>query len=336
MGKKISQWKRHKDNIQKVSEWVEPQFVLKEENEVDPALKHYVAAIGKAIRGVKFLRRSADTYWVYMDNNPYVMGWVGRSLNFLATTTSQEPIYAVVSRCIENWKYGDYSWQHYCKMTTIPHTAIKNAKKYLRPMTPQDMAYVHDDDIKQAMEGSTRKQREELGSAYKKVFDIDPWKYLSAKEKADYKDMTVLKAIRYLYANKEEHPLFGEDVDFVKECENFFAQEKKYEDMLNIQNKVWYIRVYEDSLKKQSFEITFIGVAKGGKLPNHNAVGELGLSPKYQYTDKDIPKEFMGKVSVLTMLEKGGFVDEVGYKLDTTMFYVITEKDYHITSDTTR
>tara|TARA_R100000808_G_C2137671_1_gene145762 strand:- start:587 stop:1591 length:1005 start_codon:yes stop_codon:yes gene_type:complete len=334
MGKKITFWKRHRDNIQKVSEWVEPQI----DNEVDPALKHYMAAIGKAIRGVKFLRRGDESYWVYMDNNPYVMGWIGRSLNYLATTTSQEPLYVVVSRCVENWKYGDYSWQHYCKMSTNMDTAVKNARKYLRTMTPHDMAYVHDDDITRAIQTSTNKQRDELGSAYKKVFAVDPWNYLSARDKTDYKDRTVIKAIRYLYTNKEEHPHFTEDVDFVKDCENFFAQEKNYAELLKKQNKVWYIRVYEDALKKQSFEITFIGMAKGGKLPSSDGspVANMGLSPKHQFTDKDLPEEFMGKISVLTMLEKGGYVDEVGYKLDTTMFYVITQADYHISSNTTR
>ena len=44
----------------------------------------------------------------------------------------------------------------------------------------------------------------------------------------------------------------------------------------------------------------------------------------------------MGKISVLTMLEEDGYVNEVGYKIDTTMFYVFTERDFHISSDTTR
>jgi len=217
-------------------------------------------------------------------------------------------------------------------------TAVKNARRYLRPMTPHDMAYVHDDDITRAMKSNTNKQREKLGSAYRKVFGSDVYDYLTKREKTDYKDMTIIKAIRYLYTNKEEHPHFTEDVDFVKDCEDFFTQEKKYKDILNIQNKVYYIRVYKDSLGKQSFEVTFIGMAKGGNLPSSDGspVANMGLSPKYQFTDKDIPEEFMGKVSVLTMLEKGGYVDEVGYKLDTTMFYVITQADYHIASDTTR
>ena len=40
-----------------------------------------------------------------------------------------------------------------------------------------------------------------------------------------------------------------------------------------------------------------------------------------RYTD-DLPEGIMGKVSVLTMVDSGIYVDDVGYRAGESMFYV--------------
>jgi hypothetical protein len=137
-----------------------------------------------------------------------------------------------------------------------------------------------------------------------------------------------------IYTEKRE--LLEDDPDFLKTYEDFLAQEQQLSEALKKQHKVYHIRVYEDAFKVRKFDVTFIGNAEGGTLGTSQPIEDMSLSPKVVLDDSTLPEDLLGKVSVLTMLDEGGFVDEVGYKIDSTMFYVITERDFHISSDTTR
>ena len=133
MTNKISYWKRYKDNYARVSlikPWVEGDLSTKPAvwKTNQETLEQFVQQLSKELRGVKFTRRRDDSYWIYRDDNPYVMGWVGRGLNFLSTTTSDDYLFCVCARTINNWKYNDGSWQHYAKMSTKWDKAMKNAK----------------------------------------------------------------------------------------------------------------------------------------------------------------------------------------------------------------
>lgn len=340
MTKQLSQWIRQKDNYQKVSlikPWVEGDLSTKPAvwKTNQKVLLDFVKRLCRELRGCTFTRRNDESYWIHRDDNPYVMGWVGRSLNFLSTVTSDDYLIAITARTISNWKYSDSSWQHYTKMSTNEKTAMKNARTYLRTMTPHDMAYVHDQDIRNALTRTTDSEQRRLGKCYSSLFSSvqEDYTYLSDFKKGK-KDNTVLGYVRKIY--HEYKHLIEDDPDFIRLCEEFFAQEKVFAKALKVQHKVYHIHVYENAFKDREFGITFIGNTEGGKLPDSNAVGNMGLSPKHTFTDKTLPELLMGKISVLTMLDNGGYVDEVGYKIDTTMFYVITERDFHITSDTTR
>jgi hypothetical protein len=40
-----------------------------------------------------------------------------------------------------------------------------------------------------------------------------------------------------------------------------------------------------------------------------------------------LPEDVVGKVSVLSMVENNHWVDDVGYRVDATMFYVTAKSD---------
>ena len=118
MTNKISYWKRYKDNYARVSKMYNHEMgdttsKPKEWHDNQKTLEQFVQQLSKELRGVKFTRRRDDSYWIHRDDNPYVMGWVGRGLNFLSTTTSDDYLFCVCARTINNWKYADGSWQHY-------------------------------------------------------------------------------------------------------------------------------------------------------------------------------------------------------------------------------
>ena len=145
-----------------------------QERKMDAAHKTllgFVQQVCRELRGALYTRRDQESYWIHTNDNPYVMGWVGRSVDYLSTLVSDEYLYAVVTRTISNWKYGDYSWQHYAKMTSVPHTALKNARKFLRPMTPHDMAYVNNEKITNCVQKSMYKESEKLQRKYNTLFN---------------------------------------------------------------------------------------------------------------------------------------------------------------------
>jgi len=341
MTNKISYWKRYKDNyarVSKLSPYVMGDTTSKPESwhGNQKTLEQFVQQLSKELRGVKFTRRRDDSYWIYRDDNPYVMGWVGRGLNFLSTTTSDDYLFCVCARTINNWKYNDGSWQHYAKMSTRWDKAMKNAKTYLRVMSPHDMAYINEDRIVQSLSNVTRQEENKLGNLYKSLFNSvqESYDYIRKFKANRAKEHTVLQFMHKIYTEKRE--LLEDDPDFLKTYEDFLAQEQQLGEALKKQHKVYHIRVYEDAFKVRKFDVTFIGNAEGGTLGTSQPIEDMSLSPKVVLDDSTLPEDLLGKVSVLTMLDEGGFVDEVGYKIDSTMFYVITERDFHISSDTTR
>lgn len=342
MTNKISKWVRQSDNHKKVSdikEYEPSPYLDKEQGQKADAshkvLLRFVQQVCRELRGALYTRRDQESYWIHTNDNPYVMGWVGRSVDFLSTTVSDEYLYAVVTRTISNWKYGDYSWQHYAKMSTKEDTALRNVRKFLRPMTPHDMAYVNNQKITDCVRKSMSTQQDKLKRAYDKVFNEETYANQHIRRVEDDKaDKGVVKFIRAMY---EKYPdLLQDDPDYVKELEEFFLQESMYKLAFNKQHKLYHVRVYNDAFDKQVFDVTFIGNIEKGQVPQSIPIQDQGLSPKYTFNEETLPETLMGKISVLTMLEEDGYVDEVGYKIDTTMFYVFTERDFHISSDTTR
>ena len=342
MTNKISKWVRQSDNHKKVSdikEFVPNTYIDKSmERKMDASHKvllRFVQQVCRELRGALYTRRDQESYWIHTNDNPYVMGWVGRSVDYLSTLVSDEYLYAVVTRTISNWKYGDYSWQHYAKMSTKEDTSLKNARKFLRPMTPHDMAYVNNEKITNCVQKSMYTESEKLQRKYNTLFNENNYANQHIRRIEDGKaDKGVVKFIRIMY---EKYPeLLQDDPDYVKELEEFFLQETAYKLAFKKQFKLYHVRVYNDAFNKQAFDVTFIGNVEGGKVPQSIPIQDQGLSPKYTFNEETLPEALMGKVSVLTMLEENGYVDEVGYKIDTTMFYVFTERDFHISSDTTR
>ena len=105
------------------------------------ALQAFMAEVRKAFRGILFTPVVGDKgrVYVHMPNDPYILGWIGYG-DFQTTVSADQKSYTVYSKNIMNMKYADYNDQHYMAMSVNLSTAVRNAKKYLRPLTTKDMA----------------------------------------------------------------------------------------------------------------------------------------------------------------------------------------------------
>ena len=96
------------------------------------------------------------------------------------------------------------------------------------------------------------------------------------------------------------------------------AMFKLYDDHKLVKDKpihCYFVRVYE-RFGKQTFDVCMVDNL-------HKGAWHTDISTEVtRYTD-DLPEDIMGKVSMLAMVESGTYVDDVGYRADEGLFYVV-------------
>ena len=301
-------------NILKVSEINEKadltqQKVAKDYLASQSAMQEFMQELRKAFRGVLFTPCPQDkrrTY-MHMPNDPYVMGYIGYG-DFLTTAKAMQSSYVVSSRHIMNYKYADYNDQYYMAMSINLPTAVRNAKRYLRPLTTKDMA------LDEWTEGDMRRKSKNTKSA----MDVKRNNTLSdllaknnREKKIEYNPM--LEYMRTLVKVGHEFT----DKELESDLLSYFKLEEDANAISSDGVDVDYVRVYE-KYGKQVFDVVPLIRKEYGR-------SDLGNIITY---DKDkVPEDVMGKVSVLSMVENKHWVDDVGYRVDATMFYVTAQSN---------
>jgi hypothetical protein len=301
-------------NILKVSDInkkvdVEQQKVAKDYLASQFEMQGFMQELRKAFRGVLFTPCPQDkrrTY-MHMPNDPYVMGYIGYG-DFQTTAKAMQSSYVVSSRHIMNYKYADYNDQYYMAMSINLPTAVRNAKRYLRPLTTKDMA------LDEWTEGDMRRKSKNTKSA----MDVKRNNTLSdllaknnREKKIEYNPM--LEYMRTLVKVGHEFT----DKELESDLLSYFKLEEDANAISSDGVDVDYVRVYE-KYGKQVFDVVPLIRKEYGR-------SDLGNIITY---DKDkVPEDVMGKVSVLSMVENKHWVDDVGYRVDATMFYVTAQSN---------
>jgi len=288
---------------------VEQQKVAKDYLASQRELQEFMAEIRKSFRGVLFTPDAGDKrrVYVHMPNDPYVMGYIGYG-DFQTTAKAMQSSYVVSSRHIMNYKYADYNDQYYMAMSINLPTAVRNAKRYLRPLTTKDMA------LDEWTEGDMRRKSKNTKSA----MDVKRNNTLSdllaknnREKKIEYNPM--LEYMRTLVKVGHEFT----DKELESDLLSYFKLEEDANAISSDGVDVDYVRVYE-KYGKQVFDVVPLIRKEYGR-------SDLGNIITY---DKDkVPEDVMGKVSVLSMVENKHWVDDVGYRVDATMFYVTAQSN---------
>ena len=288
---------------------VEQQKVARDYLASNLDIQDFMKGIRRAFRGVLFTPDAGDKrrVYVHMPNDPYVMGYIGYG-DFLTTAKAMQSSYVISSRHIANYKYADYNDQHYMAMSINLDTAVRNAKKYLRPLTTKDMA------LDQWTESDMRRKSKDTKSAMevKRNNALSDLLAKSNREKnIDYNPM--LEYMRTLVTVGHEFT----DKELESNLLSYFALEKDVKAFSGNDIDVDYVRIYE-KYGKQVFDVVPL-------IREDSYRSALGNLTTY---DKDkVPEDVMGKVSVLSMVENGHWVDDVGYRVDATMFYVTAQSN---------
>ena len=298
------------DNV-KVSE-INKRFDLEKQQEArdnlasNSALQAFMAEVRKAFRGVLFTPVAGgdkNRVYVHMPNDPYILGWIGYG-DFQTTVSADQKSYTVYSKNIMNMKYADYNDQHYMAMSVNLSTAVRNAKKYLRPLTTKDMAIDEYDKMRKLSEKSKDKADLLRANAHMDLLRHST----SGKPNALVEYMRTLISVGHEFTDKE---LEGSLLNYFKVEEEANVLKKK-------KVKTLFVRIYE-KYGKQVFDVVSI-------IKNPQRYGHIADTLTTYDKDK-VPEDVMGKVSVLSMVDNGHWVDDVGYRVDATMFHVTAPDD---------
>ena len=269
-------------------------------------IQGFMKELRKAFRGVVFTPQGdMRKVYMHMPNDPYVMGYIGYG-DFQTTVKAMQSSYVVSSRHIMNMKYADHNDQYYMAMSINLDTAVRNAKKYLRPLTTRDMAL---DEYKDMQRKST--DTESRASNAKNTAQSDLLARSNREKKIEYNPM--LEYMRTLVKVGHEFT----DKELESNLLTYFKLEDEHKVLLDKGINVSYVRIYE-KYGKQVFDVAPII----SKDRYSHIVGDI--TP---YGKADVPEDIVGKVSMLSMVDNGHWVDDVGYRVDATMFYVTAKSN---------
>jgi hypothetical protein len=252
----------------------------------------------------KMCLKNSWSYWIYRDDCPYCLGWV--AYGDFRYTGSTDNMYVVCSHNITNGKYNESAQQYYMKMSTNINTAVRNAKKFLRIMSPQEIAGIRLNRAQTAVQGVVTDAREEFIDIRNRIIDVETSLYSARMSR----DSVLMTELRHLMNSNHKFidPTFGENLT------TFFA---KWDELDTLQNRtvpMWFVRVYERT-GQQMFDVVTIDNAEDSWKAK---IGDV-----LRYTTDDLPEDIMQKLSVLNILEKDDYVDGVGFSAGEGMFYVV-------------
>lgn len=229
--------------------------------------------------------------WMYLPEQPYALMRLGYRDYF--TTGASGERYGIYTRLIQNGKYSADNAQHCMALTEKFDRAVINAKKFMRPYTPDELVRVKLGDFANNVANETNTFNSEASGASSGVRMHD----------------ALLPELAYLVDSGHEFrsgQLRAAVVDWM-------AKHKAAQEHRARARHAWFVHVYEQ-FDKQCFDVIEM-------FDVHKNSNPSTQSPR-TYTADDMPEEIMGKLSVLTMVDVGHRVPDVGLRATETTFYV--------------
>ena len=264
------------------------------------------------VRGLRTVQKDQDwrknELWVYRPQDTYAMGWICYADHM--TGGDGENRYSVFSPNISNGKYthGD---REYMSSALNRDTAVKNAAKYLRPLTLQQTVRLVQKEFKHKLNTAAQQMGTELRG-------------LTSELRDGFFDRSSLRNMPPNALQNELNRIMQSDYVFVdKELEQkiratFAAREE-----------------YEEGRKLTDVDHTFIEAYQLGgrqcfraydKVKNYSHFSrDNSCEGMLRYTQEDLPEHLKGPISVLSMVDVGQYVVGVGYRAGSNMFYVKCE-----------
>jgi hypothetical protein len=245
--------------------------------------------------GLKFAYKHDNELWVYLEDNPYVLGYIGWA--DYQEWVSGEKKYMVASRNICNEKYASYNDQHSMHTSINLKTILSKAKKAMRPINPIEIAEMEVRSIEDKFKRGINDKRNIADNLWSKI------RYNDDVLQREFRN--ILKS-DYKFAQPElKHQL--------QEC--FKAIDVSKEAKAKTLH-VHFVRAYD---KYGDGELHFEVIDVNNLQSNTPQV----VKEIKRYTEAEMPEDILGKVSVLNITDVDEYVEDVGYNTGDGMFYVV-------------
>ena len=266
------------------------------------SLEAFIKALKKHIRGVEFGVKNGNVskVYVYMKDNVYAMGWVAYA-DYRDNPEQNTLMYTVCSHTIHNGKYSSGEQMH-MKMTTSFDRGVKNAKRYLRNLTTQEIALSDKDAVQSQFHKVNSSANETLEKAMQSALP---------RHTNDTTNMeSFMGELKHLVAIEHEwiDQSYGAKlVEFIKAYDEKQTADKRTLDVI-------FVRAFNraEQTMFETMEINNLHEWSGG------SEGEVAT-----YDNTTLPVELAGKLSTLNMLGQGQYVEGVGLYHGDYMYYVI-------------
>lgn len=248
--------------------------------------------------------------YVYREGDNYVMGIIG--YGDFQTSGDGNDRYAVWSPNIKNQKYS-HGLQQNMSLALKQDKAVKNAMKYIRPLTVEQTMKLSLRQCHRAAQEVVSKIRDNTGELRRELVNnfFDTSTYSAPKPNPLQRELKHLVESGYEFLDKDLgyklHKMFGglKELEAARQVvDNTFT----FVEAIVSPTGRQMFRVHTDVDASTHYSIT----RSVSELPDNTSV----------YDQHNLPDELAGKLSVLSMLELEGYVEGVGYRAADNVFYV--------------
>ncbi len=243
--------------------------------------------------------------YVYREGDNYVMGIIG--YGDFQTSGDGNDRYAVWSPNIQNNKYH-YGLQQNMSLALKRDKAVKNAMKYIRPLTVEQTMKLSMRQCASAAREVVSKIRDNTGEVRRELVNnfFDTSTYSAPKPNALQRELRHLVESGYEFLDKDLGDKLHKMFDGLKELET--ARQV-------VDNTFTFVEAFVSPTGRQMFRVHVdvdTTLFRFTMLPDNTSV----------YDQHNLPDELAGKLSVLSMLEPEGYVEGVGFRAADNVFYV--------------
>lgn len=239
--------------------------------------------------------RAPEELWLYVPGQEYAIMRLGYSIY---QNANNDRLYGVYSRLIQNRKYSDSADQYNMALTEDAERAVHNACKYLRKYSTTEVMNVSASEYL----GEVSSERSELGSNM----------YVERKRIREMADL--VPELVHLYKSGYEF----QSQMLKQQIAAFIAAEQANNAIVSRAAHAWFVRTHMD-LSEDVQKFTVIELFDTDKASNYRS---MRVGENVTYIEDDLPEEFVGKLSVLSMMEIGRRVPEVGMRTSETTYFL--------------
>ena len=253
--------------------------------------------------------RDPVSMWVYRPQDTYVMGFVAYA-NY-KNDSEADMQYIVVSPNITNNRYK-HGIRMNASFSINRDKAVKNAAKYLRPLTTAQVLEQAQDSFSDTIYRVKTEARAEAYAATaglnKAIFEVN--QYGDTVQSRLHHELKHMIQSGHTFLDKQ----LGADLHAAFAAVDTFEELKR-----GYRNNHIFVETYTvgGQVRFRGYDDVYSG---------RSAVGLGNLGSEFNYAHEDLPEDIAGKLAVLSMLDVNQYVAGVGYRAASNMFYLLKDE----------